>query len=106
VGKVFSIEEMTEINKIAEEFNLIIISDEVYDRLYYEPDVHERIANLPGAWERTITVGSGGKTFGTTGWRIGWLIGPKHLVGAALSAQTRIVFLCQYTTSGSTCHFI
>lgn len=63
-----------------------------YDRLYYEPDVHERIANLSGAWERTITVGSGGKTFGTTGWRIGWLIGPKHLIGAALSAQTRIVF--------------
>ncbi|RGB35890.1 PLP-dependent transferase [Rhizophagus diaphanus] len=92
VGKVFSIEEMAEINKLAEEFNLIIISDEVYDRLYYEPDVHERIANLPGAWERTITVGSGGKTFGTTGWRIGWLIGPKHLIGAALSAQTRIVF--------------
>ncbi|CAG8491857.1 15702_t:CDS:2 [Funneliformis caledonium] len=92
VGKVFSLVEMAEITKLAEEFNLIIISDEVYDRLYYEPHVHERIANLPGAWERTITVGSGGKTFGTTGWRVGWLIGPKNLVGAALSAQTRIVF--------------
>ena len=60
--------------------------------MYFSPKNHERIATLDGLWERTITVGSGGKTFGTTGWRVGWLIGPKALVEPALAAQTRIVF--------------
>ncbi|CAG8449271.1 2694_t:CDS:2 [Diversispora eburnea] len=92
VGKVFSKEEMEEIAQVAREFNLLLVSDEVYDRLYYKPDVHERIANLPGMWERTITVGSGGKTFGTTGWRVGWLIGHKELIATALAAHTRVVF--------------
>ncbi|KAG0337322.1 hypothetical protein BG004_007685, partial [Podila humilis] len=63
-----------------------------YDRLYFDPTKHQRIANLEGLWDRTITVGSGGKTFGTTGWRIGWLIGPKALVEPALAAHTRVVF--------------
>ncbi|CAG8465198.1 9239_t:CDS:2 [Dentiscutata heterogama] len=90
VGKVFSKEEMLEIAQVVKEHNLLLVSDEVYDRLYYKPDVHERIANLPGLWERTITVGSGGKTFGTTGWRVGWSIGPKNLIKTVLAAQTRI----------------
>jgi kynurenine aminotransferase len=43
-------------------------------------------------WERTITVGSAGKSFACTGWRVGWLIGPESLIGPTLAAQTRIVF--------------
>lgn len=92
IGKVFSRAELEEISKIAIEHNLLIISDEVYDRLYYKPEEHVRIANIPGMWERTITVGSAGKTFQATGWRIGWLIGPKALISTALAAHTRIVF--------------
>ncbi|KAG0002534.1 hypothetical protein BGZ80_011051 [Entomortierella chlamydospora] len=92
IGKVFSREELEEIGALATKHNLLIISDEVYDRLYFNPENHERIATLDGLWERTITVGSGGKTFGTTGWRIGWLVGPKKLLEPALGAHTRIVF--------------
>lgn len=43
-------------------------------------------------WERTITVGSAGKSFACTGWRVGWLIGPESLIGPTLAATTRIVF--------------
>ncbi|KAF9933323.1 hypothetical protein BGZ75_000792 [Mortierella antarctica] len=92
IGKVFSREELTEIGALAAKHNLLIISDEVYDRLYFDPKNHQRIATLDGFWERTITVGSGGKTFGTTGWRVGWLIGPKALLEPALAAHTRVVF--------------
>lgn len=53
---------------------------------------HVRIATLPGMWERTITVGSAGKSFACTGWRVGWLIGAKPLIQSTLAAQTRIVF--------------
>ncbi|RIB25571.1 pyridoxal phosphate-dependent transferase [Gigaspora rosea] len=91
-GKVFSTEEMIEISEVAREFNLIIISDEVYDRLCYKPYIHEHIANLPEMWERTITLNSCSKTFGVTGWRVGWLIGPKNLISPVLAAHTRIVF--------------
>ncbi|KAG0221728.1 hypothetical protein BGX31_009591 [Mortierella sp. GBA43] len=92
IGKVFSEDELREIGALAEKHNLLIISDEVYDRLYFDSKKHERIATLDQLWERTITVGSGGKTFGTTGWRVGWLIGPKALVEPALAAHTRLVF--------------
>ncbi|KAF9942201.1 hypothetical protein BGZ65_007733 [Modicella reniformis] len=92
IGKIFSREELEEIGALATKYNLLIISDEVYDRLHFDPKKHERIATLKGLWERTITVGSGGKTFGTTGWRVGWLIGPKALIEPALAAHTRVVF--------------
>ncbi|OZJ04590.1 hypothetical protein BZG36_02762 [Bifiguratus adelaidae] len=92
IGKVFDEDELKAIGEVAKKHNLLILSDEVYDRLYFAPAEHKRIATLPGLWERTITVGSGGKSFGTTGWRIGWLIGPANLIKYALSAQTRVVF--------------
>lgn len=47
---------------------------------------------MDGFWDRTLTVGSGGKSFAATGWRVGWLIGPEHLVKYAFAAQTRVVF--------------
>lgn len=109
VGKVFTREELQKIADIAIEHNLMIMSDEVvrlivlsiiakaynplqYDCLVFDNKEHVRIATLPGMWERTITVGSAGKSFACTGWRVGWLIGPKTLIGGTLAAQTRIVF--------------
>jgi kynurenine aminotransferase len=56
---------------------------------------HHRIGTLsPELSSRTITVGSAGKTFGCTGWRIGWLIGEPHLIKYAAAANTRVVFSC------------
>ncbi|SAL96412.1 hypothetical protein [Absidia glauca] len=93
IGKVFSEDELRAIGKVAEDHDLIILTDEVYDRLYYPPlQKFPRIAALDGFWERTLTVGSGGKSFASTGWRVGWLIGPEHLIKYALAAQTRVVF--------------
>ncbi|KAI8985040.1 pyridoxal phosphate-dependent transferase [Pilobolus umbonatus] len=93
IGKVFDEEELRAIGEVAEENNLIILSDEVYDRLYYPPlNRFPRIANIDNLWKRTITVGSGGKSFAATGWRVGWLIGPDELIKYAFAAQTRVVF--------------
>jgi hypothetical protein len=58
-GKNFQIDELNEIARIAMEHDLLVISDEVYDQIFYETP-HLRIATLPGMWERTITVGSAG----------------------------------------------
>ncbi|KAF8974333.1 1-aminocyclopropane-1-carboxylate synthase 1 [Flammula alnicola] len=92
VGKVFTKSELESIAAIAEEFNLLVMADEVYDCLVFDGKEHVRIANLPGMWDRTVTVGSAGKAFAATGWRIGWLIGPKSIIQPTLAASTRIVF--------------
>ncbi|GAA5918624.1 hypothetical protein JCM1841_002281 [Sporobolomyces salmonicolor] len=95
VGKVFTEEELRAIGQIAEEHDLIIIADEVYDCLTFEGKQHVRIASLSDElWRRTLTVGSAGKSFSATGWRIGWAVGPAHLIHPVLAAQTRIVFCC------------
>lgn len=64
---------------------------QVYDRLYYVP--FTRIATLsPEIARLTLTVGSAGKNFYATGWRVGWLIGPEHLIKYVAAAHTRICF--------------
>lgn len=91
IGKVFSREELQAIGDLCVKHNLIILSDEVYDRLYYVP--FTRIATLsPEIAKLTLTVGSGGKNFYATGWRVGWLIGPEHLIKYVSAAHTRICY--------------
>ncbi|KAI0638307.1 PLP-dependent transferase [Trametes polyzona] len=92
VGKVFTRHELEQIAAIAEEHNLLVMSDEVYDSLVFDDNQHVRIATLPGMWDRTVTVGSAGKMFAATGWRVGWLIGPASIIQPTLAATTRIVF--------------
>jgi kynurenine aminotransferase len=76
VGKVFSKEELTKIGDLCLKYRTLILSDEVYDRLYYVP--FTRVATLsPELANITLTVGSAGKNFYATGWRVGYLIGPR-----------------------------
>jgi kynurenine aminotransferase len=91
IGKVFSKEELLKIGELCVKNNIIILSDEVYDRLFYVP--FTRIATLSPEIERlTITVGSAGKNFYATGWRVGWLIGQPHLIKYVSAAHTRICY--------------
>lgn len=90
-GKVLSKEELVKVADLAVKHNLIILSDEVYDRLHYS-EFH-RIATLNEDIGRlTLTVGSAGKTFSATGWRVGWLIGHPDLIKYVAAAHTRICF--------------
>jgi kynurenine aminotransferase len=91
IGKVFSKKELQAIADLCVKHQIIILSDEVYDRLYYAP--FTRVATLsPEVYNLTLTVGSGGKNFYCTGWRVGWLIGPEHLITYVSAAHTRICF--------------
>ncbi|KAJ3852020.1 pyridoxal phosphate-dependent transferase [Lentinula lateritia] len=92
VGKVFTRAELEMIASLAKEYNLLVMADEVYDTLVFDGKEHVRIATLPGMWDRTVTVGSAGKSFAATGWRVGWLIGPEYIIRPTLAASTRIVF--------------
>lgn len=91
VGKIFSKPELEAIGKLCVKNNILIVSDEVYDKLYYAPftrmaTISPEIANL------TLTVGSAGKSFYATGWRVGWLIGPARLIQYVSAAHTRICY--------------
>ncbi len=78
-GKVFTIEELSQIADIAQSYNLLVLSDEAYEFLTYDNAKHIPIATLPGMAGRTITVNSTGKTFGMTGWKIGYLTATKQI---------------------------
>ncbi|KAI9759995.1 MAG: hypothetical protein M4579_001932 [Chaenotheca gracillima] len=91
VGKVFSHDELSAIGALCVKHNIIILSDEVYDRLYYKP--FTRISTLSPEIDRlTLTVGSAGKNFYATGWRVGWLIGRPNLIKYVSAAHTRICY--------------
>ena len=79
-GKVYSYEELQFIADMAIKYNLIVMSDEVYEFLTYDNASHIPISTLPGMKERTITISSAGKTFGFTGWKIGWACANSNFI--------------------------
>lgn len=85
LGKVWSKEELDQVAIIAEKFDILILADEVYEFLVFSdsPVPMIKFASIPGMWKRTITVGSLGKMFGITGWKIGWIIAPAEIVRSA-----------------------
>jgi len=91
-GTVFSREVLDEVVRLAEHHDAIIVTDEVYEHLVFD-SVHTPIATLPGAWERTLTISSGGKTFSATGWKIGWVTGPADLVDAVLAVKQFLTYV-------------
>jgi N-succinyldiaminopimelate aminotransferase len=78
-GKVFSHAEMALIAQLCNQYNVIAISDEVYEELVFDDHVHRPLCTYPGMYERTITVSTLGKTFDVTGWKVGWAIAPQAL---------------------------
>ena len=91
-GKVFAIEELQSIADIAVRHDLVVLSDEVYEFLVYDDARHIPIASLPGMRERTITISSTGKTFGMTGWKIGYAIAPPALTKAIRTVHQFVTF--------------
>ena len=92
-GKVFSRGELELIAQVAIERDLIVVTDEVYEHLLFDGHEHVPMATLPDMWERTLTISSGGKTFHTTGWKIGWMSGPEPLVTAAKTAKQFLTYV-------------
>jgi N-succinyldiaminopimelate aminotransferase len=91
-GSIFPRETLELIVELATANNALIVTDEVYERLTFgEP--HIPISTLPGARDRTITISSGGKTFNTTGWKIGWITAPAPLVNAILAVKQFLTYV-------------
>lgn len=80
LGKVFTASELKKIAELCIKYNVLCLSDEVYEWMTYDSNAFIRMCTLDGMWERTITVGSAGKTFSVTGWKIGWAYAPANLI--------------------------
>ncbi|XP_054021177.1 kynurenine--oxoglutarate transaminase 3 isoform X1 [Dryobates pubescens] len=94
IGKVFSREELQVIADLCIKHDTLCISDEVYEWMVYKGNKHIKIAMLPGMWERTITIGSAGKTYSVTGWKLGWSIGPQNLIKHLQVVHQNTLYTC------------
>jgi N-succinyldiaminopimelate aminotransferase len=91
-GTVFTRDELQCIADLAIEHDLLVVSDEVYEHLVFDDARHIPMASFPEMFQRTITISSGGKTFNTTGWKIGWACAPAPLLNAVRMAKQLFTF--------------
>ncbi len=79
-GAVLDDDVQDELARIARDHDLLVYSDEIYDRLAYGTYRHRAFSSLPGMWERTILMGGFSKAYAMTGWRVGWVCAPAHIL--------------------------
>lgn len=91
-GTVLSRETLELIVELAHRHDAIIVTDEVYEHLTFGVE-HVPISSLPGAFERTVTISSGGKTFSTTGWKVGWIVAPQRLLQPIIAVKQFLTYV-------------
>ncbi|MFP5527200.1 pyridoxal phosphate-dependent aminotransferase [Peptococcus simiae] len=86
-GAVTPLEDLEKIAELAKKYDLIIVSDEPYEKIIFDNNKHVSIGSLPGMFERTITVNSFSKTYAMTGWRLGYAVAPAEVIKAMIQVQ-------------------
>lgn len=92
-GTVLTRAELAAIAELAVERDLLVVTDEVYEHLVFDDAVHLPLASFPGMRERTVTIGSAGKTFSFTGWKVGWVTAVPELVSAVRSVKQFLTYV-------------
>ncbi len=91
-GRLFGRDELQAIADVAAAHDLIVISDEVWEHILLDGPIFTPIATLPGMAERTLKIGSAGKIFSLTGWKVGWIVAAPELAGVAARAHQFLTF--------------
>jgi N-succinyldiaminopimelate aminotransferase len=91
-GRVWVGDILAGLAALASRHNLTVISDEVYEHIVFDGRTHVCVASCPGMPERTLTVSSASKSFSVTGWKIGWVTGPRHLVDTVHEVKQYLSF--------------
>jgi N-succinyldiaminopimelate aminotransferase len=92
-GTVLNRAELAAIAELAVERDLLVVTDEVYEHLVFDGAEHVPLAGFPGMRERTLTIGSAGKSFSYTGWKVGWVTGTAAPVTAVRSAKQFLTYV-------------
>ncbi|MGI6633268.1 MAG: pyridoxal phosphate-dependent aminotransferase [Bacillota bacterium] len=90
-GSILHKDTLLKIGEIAEEYDLLIVSDEVYEKFIFDGEEHFSLGSVPELKERVLTVNALSKTYAMTGWRLGYACGPKPLIDAMVSVQEYMV---------------
>lgn len=91
-GKLFAGEELAAIARLAQAHDAYVLCDEVYEHLVFDGAAHQPIAALPGMRTRTLRIGSAGKTFSLTGWKVGYVSGPRALIATVAKVHQFLTF--------------
>lgn len=91
-GRAFDRHEVEAAAEVCRRHDLVVVSDEVWERLVYDDRQHISLSAMPGMFERTLKIGSAGKLFGLTGWKVGFMVGDGALLEAAAKAHQYIAF--------------
>src|SRR3954465_5181050 len=81
-GKVFTRDELATISALCRKWDVVAVSDEIYEHIIFDGAAHVPIASIEGMADRTVTINSLSKTYSVTGWRVGWAISPRQLTRA------------------------
>ena len=92
IGRVFDRTELEAVANVLRDSNAVAICDEVYEHLAFDGRPHVPLASLPGMRERTVRVGSAGKMFALTGWKVGWVMGAAPLIDVVAKAHQFLTF--------------
>lgn len=92
-GSVFSLKALKDLAGIARAYDLLVLSDEVYEHLVFDQKEHISVAKLPGMWDRTVTVSSAAKSYNVTGWKTGWALAPQPLLDAVIKAKQFMTYV-------------
>jgi len=91
-GKVFTRDELAVLAELVQRYDALAVCDEVYEHLIFGEARHVPLMTLPGMRERTVRIGSAGKTFSVTGWKVGYITGPAALVHPITKAHQLVTF--------------
>jgi len=93
-GSVLSKSDLKELDKLTRNTDIIVLSDEVYEHLIFDSIKHESVCNYPELASRSFVVGSFGKTFHATGWKMGFVLAPENLMNEFRKVHQFVVFTC------------
>ncbi|QRY63045.1 pyridoxal phosphate-dependent aminotransferase [Gordonia sp. PDNC005] len=92
-GTILSDDDLAEIARLCIANDVVAITDEVYEHLVFDGAAHRSLATLPGMKERTLRISGAAKTFHVTGWKVGWISGPRELIAAARAAKQYLTYV-------------
>lgn len=104
IGRVFDRAELECLARVIANRDVHVICDEVYEHIVFDGSSHIPLATLPGMRDRVVRVGSAGKMFALTGWKIGWVVGPAKLIQPIANAHQYLTFTTSNAGQAGICH--
>jgi methionine aminotransferase len=105
-GDMLTHEDMTKLQDIVVENNLLLLSDEVYEHIAFDGREHLSAARYEGLWERSLITGSFGKTFHVTGWKMGYCLAPKHLMEEFYKVHQYVVYCVNHPVQDAIANYL